>query len=168
MIAESAAALQILMNDDLYLSREDLQNSFPAKITVETELVTIEEPVQPEISFTGKNLKNILVLTDAPVLENHLKALENTLLRKQLSLDDVALVDFSANANLTYQNLHTSFMPQKLILFGLNPARINLSETVLNQIVCIDDLEILHTYSFDEMLGNKDKTKAFWEPMKNL
>lgn len=168
MIAESAAALRILMNDDLYLSQEDLQQPFINRIIEEPEPVLPEKAVQPQISFLGKNLKNLLILTDEPILENHLKALESTLLRKQLTLDDVALVDFSAQNDLNYENLNASFMPQKLVLFGLNPTKIDLPETATNQIVQVDDLEILYTYSFTEMLGNKDKTKAFWEPMKNL
>ncbi len=168
MIAESAAALGILMNDDLYLSREDLSRENTNIILAEPEAVLPEEGFIPTIQFLGKNLKNFLILTNEVILENHLKALVNTLSRKQLTLDDVALVDFSIQNNLTIAQLHTVFMPQKLVLFGLNSAKINLPETEINQVVRVDDLEILYTYSFTEMLGNKDKTKAFWEPMKNL
>lgn len=167
MTAESAAALRILMNDDLYLSQADLSQQNTTQVLVQPEPV-LAEPAAPEISFLGKNQQHFLILTNGPILENHLKALESTLLRKQLTLDDVALVDFSAQKNLNYQNLHASFMPQKLVLIGLNPAKIKLPEIALNQIVQVDGLEILYTYSFTEMLGNKDKTKAFWEPMKSL
>ena len=168
MTAESAAALRILMNDDLYLRQEDFHQPSVVDIIIEAKPVLLEQPAQSKIAFSGKNLKNILVLTDEPILENHLKALESTLARKQLNLDDVALVDFSAQNDLTYENLHASFMPQKLVLFGLNPEKLGLPETAFNQVIQADDLEILYTYNFTEMLGNKEKTKAFWEPMKNL
>ncbi|MGI4749355.1 MAG: hypothetical protein ACRYFB_01875 [Janthinobacterium lividum] len=168
MIAENAAALRILMNDDLYLSQEDLQQNHFAAIGVEPEPILPEKITTPEIQFLGENLQNFLILTDEPIQENHLKALENTLLRKQLTLDDAALVDFSAQKNISYEQLHASFMPQKLVLFGLNPEKLGLSETGLNQVMQVDELKVLYTYSFSEMLGNKEKTKAFWEPMKNL
>lgn len=168
MIAENAAALRILMNDDLYLTKPDSELETVTFVLAEPEAVLLEKEVEPDIPFLGKNLKNFLILTNEPIQENHLKALESTLSRKNLSLDDVALVDFSIQSNITYQRLNAVFMPHKLVLFGLNPEKLNLPEAVLNQVVQVDVLEILYTFSFSEMLGNKEKTKAFWEPMKNL
>ncbi len=168
MTTENGAALQILMNDDLYLTQADLQQESFVAAFVEPEIVISEKPVAREIKFIGKNLQNFLILTEGLIQDNHLKALESTLLRKQLSLDDVAIVNFSAHDNLSFEELNASFMPQKLVLFGLNPETINLPKTELNQLTSFNNCRILYTYSFDEMLGNKEKTKAFWEPMKNI
>lgn len=167
MITENATALRILMNDDLYLSQADLflENTIP--VLAEPEPI-LSEPAAPEIQFLGKNQQHFLILTNAPIQENHLKALESTLLRKQLTLDDVALLDFSVQNTLTFQQLDASFMPQKLVLFGLKPETLDLAEVEFNQVKSVDHMQVLHTYSFEEMLGNKEKTKAFWEPMKNL
>lgn len=168
MTTENGTALQILMNDDLYLTQADLQQESFVAALVEPAIIISEEKVTQKIEFIGKNLQNFLILTEGLIQDNHLKALESTLLRKQLSLDDVVIVNFSAQDNLDFEELNASFMPQKLVLFGLNPETINLPKTELNQLTSFDNCRILYTYSFDEMLGNKEKTKAFWEPMKNI
>ncbi|MVN21658.1 hypothetical protein [Mucilaginibacter arboris] len=170
MLTKHATALRILMNEDLYLTREDFlakkhttSEAFPIETVTEAEIIPI-----PEFAFSGKNLKNFLILTDTALQENHLKALESTLLRKQMGLDDVSIVDFSAYPNATFDQLNASFMPQKLVCFGLKPETIGLPETELNQISTFNNCQILYTYSFNNMLGDKEKTKAFWEPMKLL
>ncbi len=170
MITEHAAALRILMNEDLYLILHDLvEEKMPAEQFVAAEPIITEETIKhPEFIFVGKNQKNFLILTNEALKENHLKALESTLSRKQLSLDDVAIVDYSAYNDIIFEDLNASFMPQKLVLFGLEPNILLLPETPLNEVSSQPDLQILYTYSFSEMLGNKEKTKAFWEPMKNL
>ncbi len=168
MTTENIAALQILMDDDLYLTQADLQQKNFVAVLLEPEINILEEPVTREIGFIGKNLQNFLILTEEVIQDNHLKALENTLLRKQLTLEDVAMVNVSAYNNLSFEELNASFMPQKLVSFGLNLETIHLPKTELNQITIFENCRILYTYNFDEMLGNKEKTKAFWEPMKNL
>lgn len=168
MTTDNVAALHILMNDDLYLTQADLQQKNFVAVLAEPEIFILEEPMTREIEFIGKNLQNFLILTEELIQDNHLKALESTLLRKQLSLDDVAIVNFSTQDNLSFQELDASFMPQKLVFFGLDPETISLPKTELNQLITFANCQILYTYSFDEMLGNKEKTKAFWEPMKNL
>lgn len=168
MTTENGTALQILMNDDLYLTQADLQQESFVAALAEPEIVILEKPVAREIKFIGEYLQNFLILTEELIQDTHLKALESTLLRKRLSLNDIAIINFSAQDSLSFEELNASFMPQKLVLFGLNPETINLPKTELNQLTSFDNCQILYTYSFDEMLGNKEKTKAFWEPMKNI
>ncbi len=167
MLAEHEAALRILMNDDLYLNLKDLEAEEKETPEVVVEKQVKEKP-KPEFIFTGKNQKNFLILTNEVLQQSHLKALENTLLRKQLSLNDVAIIDYSASANKSFDDINTSFTPQKIVCFGLKPQNLNLPKAAFNEISTFENLQILYTYSFTEMLGNKEKTKAFWEPMKNL
>lgn len=163
-------ALRILMNEDLYLTKNDLvwEEKQTEAILPEELVVALPEKKKPGFNFIGKNLKHSLVLTDQRLNDNQLKALENTLTRKQITFDDVAIVDFSAYPNTNMEELHASFMPQKLVCFGVKPQDLGLPETALNEIIGKPDLKILYTYSFTEMLGNKDKTKSFWEAMKTL
>jgi len=165
-----AAALRILMNEDLYLTKNDLvwEEKPVETIVPEEPVVELAKKIKPEFNFIGKNLKNFLILTNQKLNDNQLTALENTLARKQMSFDDVAIVDFSAYPNINMEDLNASFMPQKLVCFGLKPEDLNLPETKINRISILPDLQILYTYSFPEMLGNKEKIKAFWEVMKTL
>lgn len=170
MLTNNAAALRILMNDDLYLSTDDiLSNIEPiTQLSAEATISDDNKIFVEKFDFLGKNLKNFLVLTNEPLQENHLKALENTLTRKQMALEDIAAVNFSAYNGITFKQLNASFMPQKMVCFGLKPAVLGLPEINLNQIINYADCQILCTSSFNEMLGNKEKTKAFWESMKVL
>ncbi|MGI4022185.1 MAG: hypothetical protein ACRYFA_11825 [Janthinobacterium lividum] len=171
MIAEQATALRILMNDDLYLTTEDLQKEtvfIPITLSEPEPNILIEEPIVPEFKYIGKNLKNFLILTNETILENHLKALENTLLRKQMSLEDVAIVDYAAYNAFSFEQINASFMAQKIVCFGLKPEVLDLPEATVNHINTYPNYQILYTFSFSEMLGDKEKTKAFWEPMKIL
>ena len=170
MLTEEAAALQILMNEDLYLTKNDLvREEKPVElISFEKPIAELPKKTKPEFVFIGKNLKHFLILTDQKLNDNQLKALENTLARKQMSFDDVAIVDFSAYSNTNFEEVNASFMPLKLVCFGLKPEDLSLPQTTLNEIHQEPNYQILYTYSFTEMLGNKDKTKAFWEAMKTL
>lgn len=170
MLTEEAAALRILMNEDLYLAKNDwVQEEKPVKaILPEEPVVGLTKKLKTEFTFVGKNLKNFLILTNQKFNDNQLKALENTLTRKQMSFEDVAIIDFSAYQNIGFEGLHASFMPQKLVCFGLKPKDLGLLEAAMNQISILPNYQILYTYSFTEMLGNKEKTKAFWEAMKIL
>ncbi|RYE35996.1 MAG: hypothetical protein EOP42_04955, partial [Sphingobacteriaceae bacterium] len=76
MIVENAAALRILMNDDLYLTPSDLSWENTPVAFAEPEVILAVKEVKPEISFLGKNLKNFLILTNEAILESHLKALD--------------------------------------------------------------------------------------------
>lgn len=173
MKAEYNAALQILMNDDLFLTNNDRHH-----VNEPVTLNLVEEAIQQvadvktvtlnEFDFLGKNRKNFLILIDQSLQENHLKALESTLLRKQLLLDDVAILNYADYKNFNFEQLNAVFTAQKLVLFGLKPENLGLPEMVMNQVINNQNCQILYTYNFDEMLGNKEKTKAFWEPMKNL
>ena len=170
MIAENPTALQILMNEDLFLTTEDRiqEEKLILQVLPEESAIIIEEKPAPQFTYIGKNLKKFLVLTAEGLHENHLKALENTLTRKQMSLDDVAVVDFSAYDKISFDQLNASFMPLKLVCFGLKPELLGLPQIGFNEVGTYSNCRILYTYSFSEMLGNKDKTKLFWEPMKVL
>jgi len=169
MIAENPA-LHILMNEDLYLTSDDSfrKEKHDQKVLLEEQVLSPGKDIAPDLIFAGKNLKNFLILTNEALQEGHLKALENTLLRKQLSLEDVAVVDFAAYEDVKFEQINASFMPLKLVCFGLKPEILGLPETTINQIKTNAACRILFTYSFTEMLGNKEKTKAFWEVMKVL
>ena len=128
MPTEQAVALRILMNEDLYLNKNDLvrEEKLIEVVLPEVLVVELPEKIKPVFNFIGKNLKHFLILTNQKLNDNQLKALENTLARKQMSFDDVAIVDFSAYQNINIEGLHASFMPQKLVCFGLKPQDLGL------------------------------------------
>lgn len=189
MATDNPALLHHFLQDDLYLLKED-QNVY-SNLTVKEVLAPAEQPVSPVVEapkaepvqsvtetpklnfkYLGSNKKKFLILVnyaDAQYMaEVHLKALESTLGRKTLSIDDVAIVNIAAYTNYSHRDYLTFFTPEKLLILGASSIPTGLSAVKLNAIEQLENRLQLYTHNFDEMLADREKAKAFWEQMKNL
>lgn len=144
----------------------------PQPITAIPKLQAVAETQKVVYKYLGQNKKGFLILvnyTNAEhIAEPHLKALESTLVRKGSGLDDTVVLNLAKYPAVTYADLINEFKPEKILLLGAGAIPTGLSGVALNQIVNIGDKQVLYSYGFAEMMGNKDKTRAFWEQMKNL
>lgn len=173
MLSDTAAALRYILQDDLYLlpGDKDFYANPPQEVPTEAVAVAIETP---PLSFNclGDNKKRLLVLVHYSGHEHmdpaHLKALESTLGRKELALADVAILNISRYAENNHSDFFAFYEPLKLLILGAKaiPAGYNAGE--LNKIAQVENLQQLYSYSFDEMLADREKVKAFWEQMKNF
>jgi hypothetical protein len=197
MIIENPAALQFIINEQIYLSKNDIGNLTQQApvVAVAEELVTVAaavvapEPVITEVPITiapalvietpvlnfnylGKNAKTFLVIchyADADTMdEKHLAALTSTLQRKELNLDDVAIVNLAQHASATVRQIHSFFKPSRLLILGKQGILPGWDTFVFNQLLEKNGFKALYTDSFTDMMGDRDKTKAFWEQMKQL
>jgi len=197
MTANNPEALRYILQEDLYLleqdkiaylnrepQQEEQQVTTPeAAPVVTTPVAAVPQPVsappQPVIEtpkvvykYLGQNKKHLLILVNYQheeyIAEAHLKALESTLVRKGSALDDAVVLNMAKYPVSTYNDLLTEFKPERILVLGANATPGGLTGTVLNQSVNLGGKMVLYTYSFDEMMGNKDKTRTFWEQMKNL
>lgn len=192
MIIDNAAGLQYLFNDDIYLLKQDMDNLDPAAtdvvVTIEEPLAVIAQPViietpvavaepaivaeAPALYFKhiGSNAKQFLILCSYPdtaqMDEKHLTALTSALQRKELALDDVAILNLSKHATATVAHLINYYKPTRLLLLGCSLS--GWDKFALNQLQNLGGIKALYTFSFTEMMGDRDKTKAFWEQMKVL
>jgi hypothetical protein len=99
----------------------------------------------------------------------HLNALESTIKRKELSLDDVAIVNLGNYPGTDLRSIGGFFKPEKMLFLGKDAIPPGFKNPLaLNQITKLGNCNFLFTYSFGEMMGNKENTKAFWEQMKTL
>jgi hypothetical protein len=189
MIIENTAAFQFFMNEDIYLVKKDMDNldrivAQPAAVieepVVRVEIPAIPAPPLPVVTqapalafeYAGKNQKQFLILCHYPGTDSmddkHLEALKSALQRKELTLDDVAILNIAKYANTMAADLHEYFKPQRLLILG-EPCLLNSwDKFALNQLENLGGIKALYTYSFAEMMGDRDKTKAFWEQMKVL
>jgi hypothetical protein len=182
MIIENPAALQFLIQEDIYLVKKDIDNlgsavPEPSLVTEKTPIALPEQPVvieTPVLSFQylGKNGKQFLILCSYPgadaMDEKHLEALKSALQRKELALDDMVILNIANYPQATIAQLQEYFKPQRLLLLG-EPCLLNgWDKFTLNQLENQTGIKALYTYSFTEMMGDRDKTKAFWEQMKVL
>ncbi len=189
MATDNPALLHYFLQDDLYLLNEDKNayNGEPKQIITQqaetiispiaeapAEPITIPVPEtpKPEFKYLGGNKKQFLILVnyaaDEYMTEAHLKALESTLGRKTLAMDDVAILNTTRYAANDHQEFVAFFSPAKLLILGTQAIPTGLASPQLNVIQQLENRLQLFTHSFDEMLADRDKAKAFWEQMKNL
>ncbi|MES2268259.1 MAG: hypothetical protein V4520_15970 [Bacteroidota bacterium] len=136
----------------------------------------IPEPIvqtpDNEFNYLGKNNKNFVVLVNYANEEHiaaaHLAALENILKRKELTLDDVAVLNVHKYATVKFATLAAYFAPTRLVIMGADSLPEGIGKLPLNQPLQGKKTHVLYSFSFDEMMSSNDNKKLFWEHMKTL
>jgi hypothetical protein len=191
------AQLRYFLPEDLYLLSADKPVYQQAETQAETTAaeVIIEAPATPSIDtaanttaatpaaietetpapafkYTGLNQKNFLVLchyTNGPQMPDaHLTALINTITRINFTQDDLAIVNLAQYPQATWLQFLSFFEPQKLLVLGTDALPAGLLQLTQNQIQQTGNCQALYTFSFNEMMGNKENTKAFWNQIKTF
>jgi hypothetical protein len=180
----SPAHLRHFLQDDIYLLKADKDvyanpqaNSSTATLNtaaaapVQPPVVTEQTPVL-QFKYLGGNQKNFLVLccyADAEFIASaHLTALISTITRINYSQDDIAIVNLINYPKTTWPELVSYFGPKKLLVLGSKALPATLPKLNQNEAQHLDECQALYTFSFDEMMGNKENTKAFWNQIKTF
>ena len=194
MKVENPVALRFILQDELYLLKAD-KAMYENLVIAEPEMENIvnvapisKEPIPvikqaeptaaaPEgkthpISFNylGRNQKSFLVLVHYPETEfiddAHLTALTNIIKRKDLSVDDIAIVNLAKQVNIAYNELLSFFKPSKLLVLGSKALPQGVPQLLLNTPKSLGDVAGLYSFAFGEMMDNVEHKKAFWEQVK--
>ena len=124
-------------------------------------------------NFLGENKQHILYLVEnsqstyfsAPAQDAFIKTIQAL----SLSLADVAVLNiYNLSTSFELEHIISFFKPIKLILAGLHPQSIKLPAFPLNTQTVHLGIKILYTHSFEEMLSDNQKKKAFWLAIKTL
>jgi hypothetical protein len=188
------AQLRYFLQDELYLLKADKDiyrnaetpqhvaaEPAVAAATTEVPAAATATPTTPPVTeqtpattfkYLGSNQKSFLVLTHYPaeqfIAEAHLTALLNTITRLNFSQDDVAIVNLSAYPGVSWSQLADFFKPAKLLVLGTAALPAQMPNLPQNQVQQLDACQALYTFSFDEMMGNKENTKVFWNQIKTF
>lgn len=134
-------------------------------------LPVAEAPVAG-FKYTGGFGQKFLVVVNYPnhdVMDaTHMNALESTIKRKEMSLNDVAIFNIGKHPGTDIKAIGRFFKPKRMLLLGKESFPEGLAEPVFNQLTMLGTCQLLYSYSFNEMMGNKEQVKAFWEQMKML
>ena len=189
MKVDNPNAYRFIMEDEIYLLEQDkgvkqltdtlVTISEAPSITSEQVAVKpqpVKQPVveTPAIAFNylGNNNKNFLILvnytTDEFIAPAHLTALENILKRKDIAIDDVAILNTRKYPQVAFADLNSYFNPKKLLIMGDSALPRGLSKPALNQLYKLNTTDALYSFSFGQMMESNDNKKAFWEQMKQL
>ncbi|MGN6638072.1 MAG: hypothetical protein ACTHJ8_04115 [Mucilaginibacter sp.] len=166
MRVEDANAFRFIFEDELYLLEQDKKyyaNALIPKPEIKTPSI--------EFNYMGGNKKNFLVLVNYTAHElmpdEHLAALESVLTRKGLSRDEIALLNLAKNIN-DNQVILEYFKPKTLLVLGKTAIPAAMDEPSFNQITQQQNINVLYTFGFEEMMDNVANKRSFWEQVKNL
>jgi len=123
--------------------------------------------------FLGENKQHILYLIEhdqCPYFSSPAQdAFIKTIQALGLTLADVAVLNIhSLSTPFRLEHVISFFKPAKLILAGPHPQSIKLPAFTLNMQALHQGIKILYTHSFEEMLSDTQKKKAFWLSVKTL
>jgi len=188
---ENSVALRFILQDELYLLKadkamyENLAIAGPEIENIVNVVPIAKEPLPvikqaepaPEVktlpisfNYLGKNQKSFLVLVHYPETEfiddAHLTALTNIIKRKDLSVDDIAIVNVAKQVNIAYNELLSFFKPSKLLVLGNKALPSGIPQLLLNTPKSLGDIVGLYSFAFGEMMDNVEHKKAFWEQVK--
>ena len=140
------------------------------------DVVKEDVPVQnistnPDFTYMGKK-GGMLILVHYPnfefIHETHLSALENILKRKEMAISDSAILNMAKNDNVDLESLLTYFEARKILILGESSIPEGMAKPTLNQPNQANNMQLLYSFSFDEMMDSPENKKAFWEQMKNF
>lgn len=163
-------ALQYLLTEEMYALPNDSAIAAVEVLPVAPVAEVADDPAYFE--YLGGNNKYMLIIINEASCQNmqpkQLESLLSILNAKKLSMDDVAILNFYKYPNAKFTALKQFFACSSIVLFGINPAQIDIGGVQANQISVHEHTKILATFSFDEMMANTDKKRSFWNEMKKL
>ena len=187
-------ALRLFMTEDIYiLDQQPVSSENEIKIEKPTaaEKVFITEktaiPEMPvaipvpdsavikkpkEFSYLGENNKYFLILIDDAKNKEINSLQKETLLKimsaKGLELRDLAILNLDQFPGTNITELKEFFSCNKMVLFGINPQRIELPPISSNKVENHANVMLFSTFSIDEMINDVTKKKDFWAIMKEF
>ncbi|MDT3403310.1 hypothetical protein [Mucilaginibacter terrae] len=145
-----------------------------ATISIAPATPAISTTPTPAITFnySGGYQKKFLVLVHYPAADfmaaDHLAALNGTLTRINYTPDDIAIVNMAKAEIKEWAAISKFFVPQKVLLLGTKAMPAAIPALNINTIQNVGTTAALYTFGFDEMMGNKDNTRIFWNLIKTF
>jgi hypothetical protein len=121
----------------------------------------------------GENLKNILIVLNAPdsamISEENLNFLTGILKACKLSVKDVAVFNLAKLKNTSYTILLEKFGPGTILLFGVTPQEIDLPINFPEfKILNYRDVQFLTSPSLDLLQNDKALKSKLWACLQQL
>lgn len=163
MITDNAAALRILMVEDLYMIPD---------AGVKTQENNEELPPPLYFDYLGENNQYLLIVVDYPsdtyISEDGLHLLRKILAAKKMDTRDIALLNISKHPSPTFDALKDFFGSKRILLFGVAPQQAGLPALSANKTESYRDVHLLATYSLTELDADVQKKQLFWNVFKSF
>ncbi len=135
---------------------------------------TTIDPVQKnELLFLGNNQEKVLLVVNEPgvmyLADEDLDFLMGILSACKLSMHDVILLNFHKNPETHYQDLLKTFTPGKILLFGIEPAKLQFPlEFPYYQLQQYNQQTYLYSPSLKQLAADKQLKVQLWASLKKL
>ena len=155
--------------EKVFITEKTAIPEMPVAIPVPDSAV-IKKPI--EFSYLGENNKYFLILIDDAKNKEINSLQKETLLKimsaKGLELRDLAILNLDQFPGTNITELKEFFSCSKMVLFGINPQRIELPPISSNKVENHANVMLFSTFSIDEMINDVTKKKDFWAIMKEF
>jgi len=155
--------------EKVFIAEKTAMSEIPVAIPVPDSAV-IKKP--KEFSYLGENNKYFLILIDDAKNKEINSLQKETLLKimfaKGLELRDLAILNLDQFPGTNITELKEFFSCSKMVLFGINPQRIELPPISSNKVENHANVMLFSTYNIDEMINDVTKKKDFWAVMKEF
>lgn len=140
-------------------------------------LVNEENGEKDSIKYLGQNKQKVLLINKCESAD-FLSEKENLFLLKgmgkkglleaiNLSLDDVAIINFSKSSIKSFRLLSQKMEFSRMILFGVSPKEINLNiETEKYKVCALNGCKIIFSDSIEMLIGNDSLKKQLWQSLQ--
>lgn len=117
--------------------------------------------------FLGANMQNITVVVnegnDVFLPEKDMTLLTSIIGACDLSMADIAIVNFAKNKLLDYDKMITQFKPQCCVLFGVSPSDLNFPfQFPMYQLQKYDTRSFLYSAPLSEVAKDVEQKKKLW------
>ncbi|MEO8763398.1 MAG: hypothetical protein ABI416_03885 [Ginsengibacter sp.] len=131
------------------------------------------EKEEKGINFLGGNEKKIAFLfsdnQNKFLADSHVKFIYDLLTACQLTMADIALVNFFHNKSITYRELLTQLHPKKILMFGISGNELDLPFTIpFFQMQNFGEQVYMLSPRLDDLLPNKELKKQLWACLQKI
>ena len=126
-----------------------------------------------EIDFLGGNEKNIIFLVNDSqskfLADKDLALLSGLLTACQLTMADIALVNFFRNNTINYHELTNKFQSKRILTFEIPPSDIGLPFTIpFFQVQNFNGQSYLLSPALNQIQSNVELKKQLWESLQRI
>ena len=164
-------ALRYLMSETIFVSDE---RSGEATVNKAPETPAKEKHEEVlDFVFYGENKSNYLFLTHEQqyqfMSDAALDAFTKTLAALKLTLADVAVFNLGVLPTVPQkEDIISFFKPKVMVFLGVAPQTLGLTAMPYQSVMEYNNIALLHTCTFDEMLADGEKKRLFWTTIKTL
>lgn len=154
------------------MSIEPIKNNPNALSYFMGEQIYVFKPKQTDnsIDFLGSNNKQIVMLVH-DVSNDYLSTTAEDMFVKllaavKLNMQDVAIIN-TAKQVADWEIIREKLNPQKVILWGVEPAFINLNVDKYS-VLAANDIDVLYADGLDTITTNVELKRQLWEALQKM